>query len=150
MSYASQPIVTVSICLSRLSILLLYARIFRNYMFLVCLNVMYILNRLWGAVFTLFYLLQCVPPKEYWDVQQGKRQHCISSSINYYYAISTIILDVLFLAMPWPVIWRLQMAVKHKFSILAVFMLGAVYVRQISFAYALNKRGFKVIETDSQ
>lgn len=128
MAYASEPIVTVAICLARYSILLFYARIFTNRTFRMPVYIMYTVNGLWGVGFTLTYLVQCVPPKELWEAQQVKRQHCIGISVNYYYAVSTIILDVVILAMPWPMVWRLQVAIKQKIAVLGIFMLGAMYV----------------------
>ncbi|KAL9118804.1 MAG: hypothetical protein Q9187_004642 [Circinaria calcarea] len=132
MAYASQTIVTVAVCLARFSILLFYARIFTNRAFRIPVYLMYTLNGLWGIGFTLTYLVQCVPPSELWEVQQSKRQHCIGDSVNYYYAVSTIILDVIVLAMPWPIVWRLQMAAKQKIAVLGIFMLGVMKANVIN------------------
>ena len=88
---------------------------------------MYALNLSWGISFTIAYLAQCSPISDFWSKPIDHR-HCINISIHEYFAISSIILDVLILCMPWPMVWRLQMALKHKVAVLSIFMLGAMYV----------------------
>ena len=127
MQYASEPIVTTAVVFARYSILLFYARIFTNRSFHIPVCFMYVLNLAWGISFTIAYLAQCNPLSDLWEKPTGQ-QNCIDISINYYYAITTIVLDVLVLCMPWPIVWRLQMPLRQKVAVMGIFMLGAMYV----------------------
>jgi len=130
MTYASEPIVTIAITLARLSILLFYIRIFTTSIpaFRVAAYTMCVVNVAWGIAFTFAYLFQCIPVNHFWTQPQGERTGCINIAVNYYYAVSTIIIDVLVLTIPWPVVWNLRMARKQKIAISGIFMLGAIVV----------------------
>ena len=126
MIYASEPIVTVAIGLARWSILLFYARIFTTRSFRPPLWTLYLINGAWTIAFTLLYLFQCRSPSDYWKKQSGKRTGCVDLSVNYYYAVSGIIIDVLMLSIPWPPILKLRTDTKQKVAVIGIFMLGGV------------------------
>ena len=127
MAYASEPIVTVAIGLARWSLLLFYAKLFAVPSFHIPVWTMYTLNGIWTVAFTLAYIFQCSTPSKLWTEQEGAMTGCINGPIsNKVYAISSIILDVLVLSMPWPMVGRLQMALRQKIAVLGIFMLGAM------------------------
>lgn len=126
MVYASELIVTMAIGIARWSILLFYARIFTTRSFRSPLWSMYILNGAWTIAFTLVYIFQCSNPSEFWKQQWGTKAKCVDVSVNYYYAVSSIIIDVLMLSIPWPPILKLKMEVKQKVAVISIFMLGGV------------------------
>ncbi|MCJ1371469.1 hypothetical protein MMC20_002686 [Loxospora ochrophaea] len=129
MAYASEPIVTVAIGLARWSLLLFYAKLFAVPSFHIPVWTMYTLNGIWTVAFTLAYIFQCSTPSKLWTEQEGAMTGCINGPIsNKVYAISSIILDVLVLSMPWPMVGRLQMALRQKIAVLGIFMLGAIIV----------------------
>jgi hypothetical protein len=41
-------------------------------------------------------------------------------------AVSNMLVDLMIIAMPWPLIWQLQMPVRQKIAVGGVFTLGAL------------------------
>jgi hypothetical protein len=127
MAYASEPILTVAITLCRWSILLFYSRLFTiSRAFRLILYIVYAINFAWGIAFTLAYLFQCTPIDVAWSTGEEYAGTCIDPSVNYYYAVSTIIIDVMILTLPWPMIMQLKMELKQKIAVIGIFMLGAM------------------------
>lgn len=126
MTYVTQPVTTIAIGLARWSILLFYARVFAVTSFQWPVRIMYALNGAWTIAFAITYLFQCTPIEHLWTQAQGARTGCINISVNLYFAVSSVILDILVLCMPWPMVWRLQMPLARKIGVLSIFMLGAV------------------------
>jgi hypothetical protein len=131
MTYASEPIVTVAITCARMSILLFYARIFTTRNFRISVYIVHAFNLSWGIAFTFLYIFQCRPVEPFWTQQQGKRVGCVDIAINDYYAVAAIIIDVMVLALPWPIVWKLNMRTTQKVAVLSIFGLGAMYVSHI-------------------
>lgn len=92
---------------------------------------MYALNVAWGIAFTFTYSFQCSPVEGFWTHVQGKRIGRVDISVNYYYAVSTIIIDVMVLTLPWPMVWGLRMKRTQKVAVISIFMLGAMCVPPI-------------------
>ncbi|KAF4632484.1 hypothetical protein G7Y89_g5648 [Cudoniella acicularis] len=126
MVYSSEIMVTAATTFARLSIPLFYAGIFITRSFRIAVYVMYAVIVGWGIAFTFTYTFQCNPSNPLWAQQQGKRVGCVDISVNFYYAVSTILIDVMVLALPWPMVWRLKMELKQKIAVLSIFMLGAI------------------------
>ncbi len=60
------------------------------------------------------------------EPSQGQRTHCIGIESNYAYAVSSVVLDISVLSMPWPMIWRMNLELKQKIAATGIFMLGAM------------------------
>lgn len=74
----------------------------------------------WGIAFFLATLLQCVPVKAVWDLQNGEPGHVAKcyNPIPMFYgtAISNLIMDIIILSIPIPMVWRLQSEYSQKLS----------------------------------
>jgi hypothetical protein len=126
MTYASEPIVTLSITFARWSILVFYGRIFTSTFFRRSLLPLHALNIIWGVAFTFAYLFQCTPIHKTWTNRPGDRTGCIGAEVHYWYSVATIVLDVLVLATPWREVLKLRMNWKKKAVVLGMFGLGAM------------------------
>ena len=88
---------------------------------------MFALNAFWGFAYTFVYIFQCVPVEQVWTMSVGQPgRKCWSENADYSFAISSIILDAIILVMPMPFVWRLQMPVRQKVVVSAIFLLGAL------------------------
>jgi hypothetical protein len=127
MAYITPVLAAIGLGCARWSVLLLYYRIFETRSFRYAVYVMSALNLGWMIAFVFGFIFQCIPVDQVWKSQHGKRKHCIGIDANYAYAVSSVILDVLTLSMPWPMIWRLHMQLKKKIAVTGIFLLGGMY-----------------------
>lgn len=129
MTYITPILAGIAIGCARWSVLLLYYRIFDiSRIFRYAVFFMMGLNIGWIITFVFVFVFRCTPIKQVWESQQGERKHCIGIQSNYAYAVSSVVLDIMVLSMPWPMIWKLHMAFRQKIAVTAIFMLGAMYV----------------------
>ncbi|KAK3322704.1 hypothetical protein B0H66DRAFT_602136 [Apodospora peruviana] len=126
MTYVTPILGSVGLGCSRWSVLLLYNRIFGAGRFRYAVYVLSALNIGWIVSFVFVFIFRCFPISEVWTSQQGQRKHCIGIESNYGYAVSSVILDLMVLSMPWPMIWRMHMDLKTKLATTGIFMLGAI------------------------
>lgn len=65
-----------------------------------------------------------------WGLQYlawSHRRHCIQAEISWSgYAIADVITDLALLLFPVPLVWKLQLTLSNKVSVLLVFLLGSV------------------------
>ena len=109
----------------KISLLLLYCRIpaigkhFRS-----ALYVAGTLTIMWWIASFLDTVFQCIPVQASWN-KSIPHAHCQSVRMAALAtAISNLILDLVFLALPIPVIWNLQIEKRIKVSLTGIFLLG--------------------------
>jgi hypothetical protein len=127
----------LTIMLVKLSILMLYRRIFIPPRW----SALDITLRALECVLVLFYvsisivkIAQCTPREKIWNRKLPGR--CIN--VNYLLNTSgmfNFLTDVLILLIPVKSVWKLQMKKKKKIQIVVIFTVGAVYVLSV-----LNRR----------
>ena len=114
--------------LLKVSILCLYLRLFPNpkfriatYSTLVVLTISTIVNLMLAA-------LQCIPVQAVWNLNI-KNAKCLNlANIAYASAAFNIATEVIILVLPMPVISSLNLGLKRKIGISALFAAGALYV----------------------
>lgn len=114
--------------LVKVSILLLYHRLFGvNKGFRIALCVAGTLTIMWWIAAFLDSILECIPVQAIWDksLKDPKCQNVRASALGT--GIANMILDILFLIIPIPMIWKLQVTRRVKVSLTAIFLLGALY-----------------------
>ncbi|KAG6361099.1 hypothetical protein INS49_009323 [Diaporthe citri] len=81
---------------------------------------------MWFIGVTFFIIFNCHPINAFWDMF-GQAPYCMSS-VRFLlgYEISNLFLDVFILAIPIPILMKLQMHKSNKLSLLAVFSLGTL------------------------
>ncbi|EGD85577.2 uncharacterized protein TERG_01848 [Trichophyton rubrum CBS 118892] len=122
----AQVLYKLVICLAKVSILLLYLRIFYVHQYFrricICLVVFTILS---GIAFIPPTIWQCSPVEAYWD--RSIPHTCLSSFPNWLsYAIINITTDVILLVLPVQQILRLQLTKRDKIALILVFLLGSL------------------------
>lgn len=140
---ATQVLYYCAQTLIKISLLLLYHRLFgvdkqfRLALFVAgALIVMWWIASFWDTIF------QCVPAQASWDksIKNAKCQSIRGAALGT--GISNLILDVAFLLLPVPMIWRLHVSKRIKVSLTGIFLLGgfvcATSVIRIHQIFATN------------
>ncbi|KAF2676841.1 hypothetical protein K458DRAFT_320974 [Lentithecium fluviatile CBS 122367] len=153
---AAEILYNPAIFFTKLSILLLYRRIFPSKTF----------NRiLWGVgTFILAYtitsstvnLLQCIPIAANWDPKLAATARCVDFGSELI-ALSTInaVTDLILLVLPMPKLWGLHVSFNKKIQLMAMFALGtatvvvsiirANYVSSVSFTNGTWNNAFGAV-----
>ncbi|KAJ5493059.1 hypothetical protein N7539_001805 [Penicillium diatomitis] len=121
--FISQAFYKLTINLTKMSILLLYLRIFIQRWFrIVCFTLLIIIScYMIAALFASIF--QCTPVARAWD--KSIAGHCINITTNWYanagFSIAT---DLMILALPMYPIYHSKMAVRRKIALMMVFAFG--------------------------
>lgn len=112
----------------KINVLLAYRRIFRGNFFHVVSLGMIVFCTILALAFLITSAFQCNVRN--WSLQYlawSHRRHCIQAEISWSgYAIADVITDIVLLLFPVPFIWKLQLTLSKKISILLVFLLGSL------------------------
>ncbi|KAN0092112.1 hypothetical protein V8E51_017959 [Hyaloscypha variabilis] len=107
------------------SILILYARLFRTPTFKrVCIGV-WVFTLCWAIAAFTSNILQCTPVSYFWNKAQPG--HCIPNAlitIGMTNGVLSFVGDLVILALPIPMIWKLQINTRRKMALNGIFLLG--------------------------
>ena len=107
----------------KVSILLLYHRIFPQRWFRLVLIIVGCILIVWGLVGLLVQIFQCWPIKTQWDPSVAG--HCINyPAYALTLVITNVVTDLVILALPIPLVWRLHTTLKKKLMLIATFAIG--------------------------
>ena len=127
--FVSQLTQTLTFGLTKLTVLLLYRRIFTGELFRRVIWIGYAVVFAWTSGFFLSILFQCWPIDINWTGVGNEDGYCIdTNSMLSAQAWSDTFTDVAILALPLPCIWNLQMKFRHKIGVSAIFLLGLLTV----------------------
>ena len=117
--------------LIKLSILLLYKRIFTTPRFRAIVKIVCTIVILWFITFFFTTLFQTFPISNNWNPKGNI--NVAGTVINVYAmyvttAVTDVVLDITILTLPCAVIWRLQMRRAKKILLSGIFLLGALCV----------------------
>ncbi|KAI0866586.1 hypothetical protein F4860DRAFT_508980 [Xylaria cubensis] len=129
--FAYDIIGTACLCLTKLSVLFFFRRIFRVRSFIVTNNILIGLVAAWGIAYNLGLLLQCVPISLLWEKLESEyaEVNCVNSLPFYIsFAYTNLILDVIIYLLPVPHLWSLMMPARQKLAIGLIFLLGSIVV----------------------
>lgn len=126
---ATQALYYIAQALIKISLLLLYHRLFSvNRPFRIALIVAGVLVIMWCLASFWDTIFECVPVQAEWD-KSLKNARCQSiRELALGSGISNLILDVMFLLLPVPMVWQLQVSKRIKVSLTGIFLLGGLYV----------------------
>ncbi|KAJ5588538.1 hypothetical protein N7537_011216 [Penicillium hordei] len=136
--FANEISYTLLVPTIKMSILLLYRRIFSVPKFQLASLLTGILVLSWCLSVFITVLLQCRPIALNWNKQLSGT--CINPKPFFFgNAISNLIIDAVILALPIPMVLQLQLRLSQKLSILGIFLLGGfVCVASIMRVVTLN------------
>lgn len=123
---AAETLYAWSLGWTKLSVLLMYYRVFRVRHFKVTAYAIGILVMSWVACVTFLFIFTCAPVEKLWYPDVPGR--CISQTGTWIAnGVSTIITDLMILLLPAPHIWRLQARKAIKIGVCVSFGLGGLY-----------------------
>lgn len=125
--YASIVVYNVAVCLTKISILLQYKRLFANPIVQrITLTALCFLAA-WAVALAFLLTLICQPVATFWD--SSIPGHCLDiTTVWYVMAGVNLVTDFLILTLPMPVISSLQLPSRQKYMLMGVFCLGFLYV----------------------
>lgn len=127
--YATQLTQTLTFGFTKLTVLLLYKRIFPGETFKRFIYVGYAVVFIWTVGYFFSNLFQCWPIATNWTYWGWQADLCIDTNkMLVSQSWSDIFTDLVILAMPLPCIWALQMKFRHKLGVSAIFLLGLLTV----------------------
>ena len=123
----------LGIVLAKLSLLLYLYRIFRvDLRFRIACWIIGITVTVWTFVTLMLCLFSCRPVRATWEVALllDPKTKCNPKIYNtiWVQGFCNIITDFALLILPVPMVWRLQMDLKKKLGVFAVFATGSGYV----------------------
>lgn len=124
--FVTELIYGIIMALEKTSILLLYLRLFNIHRWFRFTTYALIISIwMWGISESLVAVLQCQPVAFQWNKEiNGK---CIDQLDYYRYVrVPNVIHDVVMLALPAPVVWKLRITIRQKVALLCVFLFGAL------------------------
>ncbi|MCJ1398115.1 hypothetical protein MMC11_001312 [Xylographa trunciseda] len=123
--FASLFLYALAITAAKISVLLLYRRIFSQGRFQHAIYIVGSLCLLWFTIVVFVTFFQCHPVAFAWDhTSQGT---CINLQAMYYgFTISNMALDVVVAVMPVKLIWQLQLPLRQRILLLAIMLLGII------------------------
>ena len=110
----------------KISVLLVYLRIFPNKQFRHVVYGLSTFLALHGILFFLLTTLQCLPVDSIWDRYITDRRCMDATAIAYSSGILSIIEDVAILILPIRQIWKLNIHRRRRLTLLALFSLGSL------------------------
>ncbi|KAJ5633369.1 hypothetical protein N7490_009708 [Penicillium lividum] len=122
--YAGGPVYCLDLLGFKVALLASYLRIggvvalYRKTV--ICTIAICVVNQL---IFTFIMSMSCTPIAKQWD--SSLEGHCIDT-IPFYFCLAgiSIGLDIVIIALPLPVLWRLQLRTKQKLLLICLFALG--------------------------
>lgn len=129
MLYLLEQFYPPAVNLTKISILLLYGRLFPTPRFRRYLYGMGIFIVLWWMMNQVTNTVQCIPLHYFWTqwTRNPGKGHCINT-LKYYrcQAFPNIITDIILLILPLPEIWKLRLPQSQKMALSGIFCLGGL------------------------
>jgi hypothetical protein len=115
----------VAVAAVKISILLLYRRIFVTQTFRISTTILMVLILAWVLVKNLVGAFQCTPVKKAW--LKKTPGHCINFiDLVIYAQACNIIFDMAILILPLREIYKLQLSTLKKVGVMAIFAVGSL------------------------
>ncbi|KAK3377087.1 hypothetical protein B0T24DRAFT_701223 [Lasiosphaeria ovina] len=121
--YSSIVVYNIAVCLTKISILLQYRRIFSNALMQRATQAELCFLCAWAVTLAFLLTLVCIPVAAFWDPRAGGR--CLDGpTIWYTMAGVNLVTDFAIFTMPLPVLRSLHLPRRQKNMLIGVFCLG--------------------------
>lgn len=128
---AYECVYSTTVGVIKISILLMYTRIFPTRGFRVAALVLGLVSVSWAIAIICVSIFQCTPIEKTWDpTVPGTCINLKGSFIGN--AIPNILTDIAILSLPIKMVWGLHASLIHRLSVTFVFLLGSLYVESSS------------------
>jgi hypothetical protein len=126
--WISVPLYNLSLNLTKVSMVLLYLRLFPSRHYQIILKILLGLVACTGLYMVLGTLFVCVPVHTFWD-QQNVDENCVSRAVVWYLTAALQIAgDLTLVILPMPKLFTLRVPLRQKVCLILVFALGLLYV----------------------
>lgn len=118
---------TTTMAAVRISVLLLYRRIFCTPRFVLLCWVLGAMTVSWWIASVIVDVFQCHPVDAAWNPKFMFSPQCIDFQ-KFWYGLSgsSVIMDTLILIMPIYMVWQLQLRTRQKVSLSGIFLIGCL------------------------
>ncbi|KAK3304839.1 uncharacterized protein B0T15DRAFT_576189 [Chaetomium strumarium] len=123
--YAESIIYTLLLITSKISILLLYARLFPVQTFLWVIKGLGAFLGCHGVLYVLLIAMQCLPVYTIWDRYVTDRKCIDVTAVAYSSGALSILEDVAILLLPIPQVWQLKIDRRRQLGLIAIFSIGS-------------------------
>ncbi|KAL3465711.1 hypothetical protein BJX64DRAFT_285314 [Aspergillus heterothallicus] len=132
-----------TIALIKVSMLLLYLRLFPSPTLRTATITVATLTAIWGTVYTLINIFICNPRSYIWEQWDGEHSgKCMDQqAILISHAIINIVLDVVVIGLPLPTLLGLRLSASKKVGVCAMFVVG-IAVTILSILRLTTTMGF--------
>lgn len=122
---AAEILYNPAIATTKFSILLLYRRLFPVRAFVIVLWCVGAFVAAYSTTAAMVNLLQCLPVRADWNPSVQPR--CVNLDVELIILSSiNVVTDVTLLALPMPLVWRLQTSRSRKLQVSCTFLLGGL------------------------
>jgi len=128
MLWISEFLYSWSICMTKLSVLTFYRRVFRFSSIRWPIIILMGICVVWIIIRTCFTIFRCSPVQYYWD--KSLEGHCSIDVATYYLAtdLTHTLLDVIIVALPIYEVLKMQLPLGQKIAVAGLFSCGFLYV----------------------
>lgn len=131
--YVSQILYVIVLCLVKISILLLFLRVFTNNRFHLVTKICLLWMVCQTVAFFFAVTLQCIPVSSVWDLSANRK--CINTTaVIYAGAVCSIFEDIFIIILPIRELLALNMSSRQKLGVIFMFALGSLYVYRSLFS----------------
>jgi hypothetical protein len=134
--YIAANAYVVAITLAKISILFLYLRLFEHHpSFRLAAHITIFSTAVATLVLSFVTIFSCYPVAYFWD-RDIKGGRCLNiQNVAYAVGALSIVEDLVIVALPFPVLVRLQMSTSKKVGIGVMFVLGGLYVSLLVLSF---------------
>ncbi|KAI0897737.1 hypothetical protein F4806DRAFT_507575 [Annulohypoxylon nitens] len=123
--YALELLTWPAVGFTKVSVVLMYKRIFTTPKFKIIANILIGFNIAWTIAFTFALMFSCMPIVSSWDFDIPYT--CVDLVALFTTALATdVTTDFLVLLLPIYKVWQLQMPMERKLMIVGIFLLGGL------------------------
>lgn len=118
----------LSIALTKISMLLLFLRLFPHEGFRLATKLVLAFTTIWALAIFLTKVLSCRPLSYFWTRWDGEHEGtCLShENIIWAHASINIFLDLVIIGLPMPTLLRMNLSWRKKLAICSMFAVGIV------------------------
>ncbi|KAM7190680.1 hypothetical protein V8F33_009344 [Rhypophila sp. PSN 637] len=142
--FVGQTILYVSFYLAKLTVCMLYRRIFSTHPFRRTCLVLIVLSTVWFIVSETTNFCICRPLNLFWDTNGNK---CLNFNVfALVIGIAEVLLDIVILVLPVQVVLQLQMPLRARIIVSGIFMMGSfsVITNVLRITYQFQPNSTKV------
>jgi hypothetical protein len=122
--HARTDCISLALGFVKLSILIMYRRIFDTPSMRICCNILGIITVIWSVLFIFLGVFQCTPIQKAWNPTIPGQ--CLDiNTLFVANAVPNIVTDAVMVALPIYPVSRLRLPLSQRVAVIAIFMLGS-------------------------